>query len=317
MPRNVIISIIVVLVLMSFGFLAQADPEAQRGSPVTAECGNIIDSAFSTNYQEQTFVITMSADDSIDLSVMPHGGQLSTGILVTGPTNLGVGINKGSVYADQYSSNGLESQPKINTGGLSADGQYTVRIVNFDFYQYFFTKDTYYGLSNSGGIGKYTLYIGCTLADGTVVHPGDKMPALQPTAAPTSLPIAFAGFPGLAPVDFSNVAKIPMIAGSPMAGAITPTGGEIIGFTFDGNTGKGVDLTFNRVAPGNLNLGLVVLSPDNKVVFQASLVTSDSLSTHFTLPSDGTYTIGVFRVDLLPPDNPQATAFQVQATVSS
>ncbi len=101
-----------------------------------------------------------------------------------------------------------------------------------------------------------------------------------------------------------------------MAGAVTATGGETIGFTFDANAGDKVDLTFSRIQPGNLNLGLAVLSPDNKVVFQASLVTSESLTTRFTLPSVGTYTIGVFRIDLLPPDNPQPTAFQVQATLN-
>jgi hypothetical protein len=31
---------------------------------------------------------------------------------------------------------------------------------------------------------------------------------------------------------------------------------------------------------------------------------------------DGTYTFGVFRINLLPPDSPQPTAFQVQATLN-
>jgi hypothetical protein len=75
-------------------------------------------------------------------------------------------------------------------------------------------------------------------------------------------------------------------------------------------------MSLSRIAPGNLNLCLIVLSPDNKIVFQASLVTSESLTTRFTLPTAGTYTICVFRIDLLPPDSPQPTAFQVQATLS-
>lgn len=100
-----------------------------------------------------------------------------------------------------------------------------------------------------------------------------------------------------------------------MAGAITPNGGEIMGFTLDAAAGDTLDLAVNRVS-GNLNLGLVVLSADNKVVFQASLVTSQTLNTRFTLPSAGTYTIGVFRVDLLPPAAPEATAFQVTGTLN-
>jgi hypothetical protein len=123
------------------------------------------------------------------------------------------------------------------------------------------------------------------------------------------------GFPGLPAVDFTNVAKIPMVGGTPMTGAVTPTGSEILGYTLDGKVGNTVELGVNKLS-GNLNLGVVVLSADNKVVFQASLVTSTALTTTFTLPSDGQYTIGVFRVDLLPPDAPQPTAFQVTAKVS-
>jgi hypothetical protein len=51
------------------------------------------------------------------------------------------------------------------------------------------------------------------------------------------------------------------------------------------------------------------------VVFQASLVTSSDLTTTIPLPAAGQYTIGVFRVDLLPPAGPQPTAFQVGAAV--
>ncbi|MDX1992250.1 MAG: hypothetical protein SF029_07665, partial [bacterium] len=76
-----------------------------------------------------------------------------------------------------------------------------------------------------------------------------------------------------------------------------------------------LDLSFTRIS-GNLNLGLVVLYGDNTVVFQASLITSQTLSTRFILPETGTYTIGIFRIDLLPPDAPEATAFQIQATLN-
>jgi hypothetical protein len=88
-----------------------------------------------------------------------------------------------------------------------------------------------------------------------------------------------------------------------------------LGLTFDGNVGDTFALDFSKLS-GNLNLGLVVLSANNEVVFQASLVTSDSLSTRLALPSAGQYTIGVFRIDLLPPANPEATAFQITGTLN-
>ncbi len=123
------------------------------------------------------------------------------------------------------------------------------------------------------------------------------------------------GFPGLAPVDFAAAFRLPLQMGTANQGEIPPAGNAVLGFTFDANAGDKLDLSFTRVS-GNLNLGLVVLSADNKVVFQASLVTSEMLTTRFMLPSAGQYTIGVFRIDLLPPENPEATAFQVQAMVN-
>ncbi len=60
-----------------------------------------------------------------------------------------------------------------------------------------------------------------------------------------------------------------------------------------------------------MNLGLVVLSENNEVFFQASLVTSESLATTFTLPTAGAYTIGVFRISLVEPAGVAPTVFQL------
>ncbi|MBZ0294906.1 MAG: hypothetical protein K8L99_20255 [Anaerolineae bacterium] len=162
-------------------------------------------------------------------------------------------------------------------------------------------------------VGTYTLYINC-VKSGVEIKAGEPPPAEEADSDPNvSLPPAFSGvgFPGLPPVDFSNVARLPLPLDVAMSGAVTPTGGEIIGFTLDAEEGDVIDLNLTRLS-GNLNLGLVMLSADNQVVFQASLIISDTLFTRLTIPSTEQYTIGVFRVDLLPPDAPQATAFQVQ-----
>jgi hypothetical protein len=63
-----------------------------------------------------------------------------------------------------------------------------------------------------------------------------------------------------------------------------------------------------------MNLGLVVLSAENEVFFQASLVTSESLATTFTLPTAGEYTIGVFRISLVEPQEVEPPVFQLQVT---
>ena len=50
-------------------------------------------------------------------------------------------------------------------------------------------------------------------------------------------------------------------------------------------------------------------------LFQASLVTSESLSTRFTLPEAGQYTIGVFRISLVEPEEVQTTVFQLMGSL--
>ena len=170
--------------------------------------------------------------------------------------------------------------------------------------------------------GAYTLTIGCQLRDGTIIDPGST-PTPQQNGSTSSQPPATAapsfsgnGFPGLAPVDFSKAIFLPFNFSSPNSGGITPGFDAVFGFTLDAKANDVFALDFKRLS-GNLNLGLAVLSSDNKIVFQASLVTSSDLSTDFTLPSAGQYTIGVYRIDLLPPDSPQSTTFQITGTLSS
>jgi len=165
---------------------------------------------------------------------------------------------------------------------------------------------------HSSGIGSFILYVGCRFRDGTVVNPGDAMPEPTPEAVVDTPEF---GFPGLSPVDFASAVNLPLVAATPMTGVITVTGDEILGFQFDASAGDSLALDFSKLS-GNLNLGLVVLSAGNEVVFQASLVTSESLSTRLTLPSMGQYTIGVFSIDLLPPASPEATAFQITGTLN-
>jgi hypothetical protein len=161
--------------------------------------------------------------------------------------------------------------------------------------------------------GIYTVTVKCILRDGTVIEPG-ALP-LPPAPNPVVIQPPSFGFPGLAPVDFVNAVKLPLIPATPMTGAISPTGGELFGFQIEGNAGDVLDLSLTRIS-GNLNLGLVVLSAKNEVVSYGGLISGDTFSTRLTLPSAGQYTIGVFRVDLLPPGDPQATAFQVTGKIN-
>ena len=100
-----------------------------------------------------------------------------------------------------------------------------------------------------------------------------------------------------------------------MSGAVTPNGGEILGYLFEAEADDTVQIDFTRLS-GNANLGIVVINENSDVIFQSSLVTTQTLTTQFTVPSAGEYTAGVFRIDLLPPDNPEATAFQMRVEVN-
>lgn len=286
-PRKSLIFIMILLHGFSLHSL-KAQPSA---TPVI--CGTIIEGEVTQTEYYQPFGISLSPGDTLNLRAVPIGNAFRVQATIYDPAQNLVGNNW----------NSKANTPISLAFTSSASGVHEIQIHGPYFENY----------------GAFTLYIGCTLRDGTVINPGDTPPdALPPEPTLTNDPaptFSGVGFPGLAPVDFANAAKLPLPAGIVMSGGITPTGGEILGYTLDAAEGDTLDLTFTRLS-GNLNLGLVVLSADNQVVFQASLVTSTTLNTRFTLPSAGQYTIGVFRIDLLPPAAPEATAFQVQGTLN-
>jgi hypothetical protein len=182
------------------------------------------------------------------------------------------------------------------------------------------TRETYYyGASWFNYYGAYTVYLGCTLRNGTVINPGDTTPDTNTNSGNNSAPAAptfsGTGFPGLAPVDFVDAVTTDLNLGQATKGKLPAGANAVLGYTFVAAANDNLAFSFNRVS-GNLNLGLVVLSADNKVIFQASLVTASKLNAEFTLPTAGTYTIGIYRIDLLPPDAPEATAFQISVTLN-
>jgi hypothetical protein len=266
-------------------------------------CGTILENAILRDFERHRYYIVLNRNDEFNVRATSLAGTYETLKLDMGlwaPN----GFNIDGLQADLGFSDSPSETDSISTAALSVSGLYSLSVIGR-------TETT----------GSYDLSVSCILADGTVINPGDVPPV--DLSAPTSEAVVAApttsfggnGFPGLAPVDFTNVARIPMVAGTPMTGAITATGGEILGYALEGSAGDAVNFSFTRLS-GNLNLGLVALSADNQVVFQASLVTSDTLTTQFVLPFEGQYTIGVFRIDLLPPAEPIPTAFQLQVDVT-
>ena len=221
-------------------------------------------------YEGDNYTLTLFPGDILNIKALPISSVLYVGLQVSDSTG-------GQIGYGQWGS-----QAQIQNLALPATGTYTINVETF----------------NENGVvayGAYTLFVGCISRSGTEIAPGESPSDATPSNTETiSTPTPFSGtgFPGLPPVDFSGVALIPIQSGVPITSAVTPAGGEILGYTLDANSGDTVDLSFERLS-GNLNLGLVVLSSNNEVVFQASLITTSTLDTNFVIPGSGTYTIGV------------------------
>lgn len=262
-----------------------------------AECGSIIENNFGERDRFHRYYLPLTFADSVTITA--ESTQSYNDLRI----ELGFYSPSGFEIEEIFSLDANEVST-VDADNLSETGIYVLGVQAY----------------TSVG-GNYTVSIGCTLADGTVINPGEAPPESATSSitqpwfdevfdAGTAGSFSGFGFPGLAPVDFTNLARLPLILDTPMTGAVTPDGGEIIGFVFEGEAGDTASLSLNRLS-GNLNLGLVVLQGENQIIFQSVMTTSAQLLTDFVLPFDGEYTVAVFRVDVLPPTDPQATAFQV------
>jgi hypothetical protein len=269
-------------------FLVVIVPFSMVTAQTEIQCGSKIDGEFIQGGVDgsHNYTIPLAPGDKLKISGETIGDYLEFGITLDAPTTGRVTRTGPGLARFHY------GDPVIETGILSERGNYKIYI-------------------ESNGPGLYTLLIGCTLRDGTVINPGDTMPDPPPTSASITVPsVSTSSMP-----DFSAAQNTPLTPGTPVFGAVSPGGTELFSYTLDAEGGSLLDLTFSKLS-GNLNLSFVVLTSDNQVLFQTNLVNLTELKTSLTIPDAGTYTIGVFRVDLLPPAVPEATAFQVQGTLN-
>lgn len=299
---------LVVLLLAASNILFKQAVYGQRDTEI--ECGSRpIENSFINNGESHLYLIKMDLRDSIEVSVEPASPYLQTSVGVYG-TNGGGLVLSGNV----------QPRPKITTDLLPLPGIYKIIVANGTL--------NAEGANTSwtmGGVGVYTLYVTCTKNDGEVIKPGDT-PQPTPTRSPLPTPTVRAaqpevkpefagiGFPGLNPVDFADAIFVSLNSGQTTKASMA-LNNQILGFTLEAEAGDVLDLTYKRLK-GNMNLGMVVLSADNQVFFQASLVTSESLATRFTLPTAGEYTIGVFRIALVEPEKVEKTEFELTATLN-
>lgn len=276
------------------------------------ECGSIVEGVFTKKQELHTFTLRLESGDQVIAYSEPAGDTLTLAMALYNPVGealAGSSTSPGQYYRGSSASwAGLSIRPTVGTEKLSGRGDHVLAIANTQFWI------DGMGLTSSrfGGVGEYSIYVGCTLKDGTIVNPGDNANTSDSGTSKSSSnadELLTDGFPGLPPVDFSKATKLKLSPSDKVEGQISPSGGEVLGFTFDATEQQTFDLSFTRIS-GNLNLGLVILSSDNKVYFQTSLVTSSTLNTQFTLPA-GKYTLGIFKIDLVTPTNPQITEFAI------
>ena len=318
MTQKILLFVTVVSIALVVSFYSTPTRIAHSQGDMEVECGQIVEREFTNNAQEHVYLLTMAPRESFEVSVKPFGGHLKTVILFYGPSGIRMGFTDG----DNTSRAGVLTEPSLPSGILSARGQYKIRVTNAAIRNDELVTNDSRAL---GGVGLYTLSIGCTTSDGEKIVPSNNpLPTATPAPLPTPTPrsalpdnaptFAGVGFPGLAPVDMSTVARVPLPTAAATYG-VSPLDNQIYGFVVDAEAGDTLDLSYTRES-GNMNLGLVVLSESNEVFFQASLVTSESLSTRFTLPEAGQYTIGIFRISLVEPTEPEPTLFQIKGVVT-
>lgn len=291
--KSFVVSLIAV-VLFVFATLNSAVAQ----TTASLECGEVVTAELTASTIQHDYEIQARAGTNVDIRVEPIGVSLNVAFFLSDALENFMGQFNSQGSGSEEVAQGFalsSSNPTLSIGGVHADW------IGDDWAQ-----SDYFGRS----LGAYTVSLTC---EGVPT----EIPFLSDAPPPPSASVFdpdFYGFGGLPPVDFRAGAALPVLPGT-ITGAITPSGNEVLRYTFTGNADDLLSLVFTRLS-GNLGIGIAVVDPNGDTIFQASLVASQSLTTDILLPAAGEYSVGVFRVDLRNVDSPQATGFQIQATLS-
>ena len=215
-------------------FIVNSIIKAQE--PQSVGCGVILENEFTENGQIHEYIIELSAGSRLTTTGAVIGDTLTFSIGIFAP-------NGDFIVANDDEDFELNPTPIALTGIVSANGSYLIRAVNRGM------SNNGFVTGNNSGIGVYSLLIGCTLRDGTVIEPGDSMPDNTTSNISNSAPtFSGFGFPGLASVDFSVGVAVPLTMDIANPGSISDGFDGIFGFTFDAGANEPFNLQFNRTA---------------------------------------------------------------------
>jgi len=142
---------ILVLGLLMPVYLVTFVPSTNAQTSV--QCGDIFESELQNLDDRHTYVMNLSAGDTLSLTASPIGSGLALTVDVIDKIDTkilsrwGGGSHQGSVV-------------------VSATGEYTIIVKSW-----------------GQGVGTYTLGIGCTFRDGTTINPGDIAPEVDETSS--------------------------------------------------------------------------------------------------------------------------------------
>ncbi|MEO1668154.1 MAG: hypothetical protein AAFU54_26210 [Chloroflexota bacterium] len=240
-------------------------------------CGDIIEGQLTENFEIQDYRISLSAGDSLFVEATTLGNQVA--ILILDPAN---NLRNGDATGPEDGRE-LSQNPQVRVAQIFGDGDYTIRIGNSHF-----SNTGAFHTNARGGVGVYTLFIGCTLRDGTVINPGPVDPTDTPSVPPAPIGIVF---PDLAGIDRSSVIELPLDVPTPIAGE------SFVIYSYEASAGTSATLRLSRLS-GNVSYGVIVANSDtNEIIFLGGMPSSNNLSVELTFPTDGTYAIGLFRLD--------------------
>lgn len=128
-------------------------------SDVNMKCGGIYEGEFNKNIERHEYNIKMAPGDKLELSTAPIGEYLGLRIDIYGPSKTPI--------IRQHSMKLVKGASSVATKVLSGRGIYSIYVQNY----------AYKNLAARtgpipGSLGAYSLYIKCTLRNGTVIKPG-------------------------------------------------------------------------------------------------------------------------------------------------
>ncbi|MEZ4869417.1 MAG: hypothetical protein R3C14_49295 [Caldilineaceae bacterium] len=145
-------SLIVIVLLAMIIWLASFDFVVAQNN-IEVECGDIIPGEFTDANQTLHYAITLLTGDSVVLSIQSADDYLFSQVRLLNAKRVELGYGR------------LSHDPQVTSGRLSR-GVYPIEV------------------QNRATLGEFSLMIGCTKSDGTIIKPGDNPSLSSEVAAP-------------------------------------------------------------------------------------------------------------------------------------